>query len=93
MNLFSATVSLVASVFPTRSTSTSFRDALVSAGLATVMTSAYVLRVSMTMLMTNLGGLGHNDGYNVRIIFTIRSNLTAVGPVRPFFFGLNPVVR
>jgi len=87
VNLFSATVSLVASVFPTRSTSTSFRDALVSAGLATVMTSAYVLRVLMTMLMTNLGGLGHNDGYSVRIIFTIRSNLTAVGPVRPFFLA------
>jgi hypothetical protein len=34
------------------------------------MTSAYVLRVLMTMLMTNLGGLGHNDGYSVRIIFT-----------------------
>jgi len=52
------------------------------------MTSAYVLRVLMTMLMINLGGLGHNDRYNVRIIFTYGRTLRQGRPVRPFFLAL-----
>ena len=87
MNLFSVTVSIVVSVLLTRSTSISFRVALVSAGLAMVMTSAYVLTVLMTMLMINLGGLGHNDRYSVRIIFTYGRILRQWRPVRPFFLA------
>ena len=52
-----------------------------------VMMCACVLTVLMTMLMINLGGLGHNDRYSVRIIFTYGRILRQWRPLRPFFLA------